>query len=187
MKITVNAGHYPGKDSGAVNKQTGLQEANVAKDIANKVCRYLTAVGYEVLFIQENELYQIADASNLFGSDLFVSIHCNAAVDEFAQGAETWFNNGSVKGRKLAICIQDQIINSIKYPNGQKFVNRGIKNAIPGTNGLYVLNNTYCPAVLVETAFISNTDDEQLLADDSERDKFAAAIARGITDFVGGM
>jgi N-acetylmuramoyl-L-alanine amidase len=184
MKITVNAGHYPGKDSGAVNKQTGLQEANVAKYIANKVCGYLTAVGYEVLFVQENELYQIADASNLFGSDLFVSIHCNAAVDEFAQGAETWFNNGSAKGRELATCIQDQIVNSIKHPNGENIVDRGIKNATPGFNGLYVLSNTDCPAVLVECAFISNIEDECMLADINKRTELAKAISRGVTDYV---
>ena len=38
------------------------------------------------------------------------------------------------------------------------------------------------PAVLVETAFISNTDDAKLLVD--REDDFARAIARGITDFV---
>ncbi|MCC5465529.1 N-acetylmuramoyl-L-alanine amidase family protein [Pelosinus baikalensis] len=186
MRIVCNAGHYPGLDSGAVG-QTGLQEAIVAADIAQKVCKYLTVVGYEVLFVQENELYQITNASNRFGADLFVSIHCNAAGNESAQGAETWFNNGSVKGRELATCIQDQIVNSIKYPNGENIVDRGIKKATPGINGLYVLSNTNCPAVLVETAFISNADDEQLLADDIKRNQFAAAISRGVTDYVGGM
>jgi N-acetylmuramoyl-L-alanine amidase len=174
MKITTNAGHYPGKDSGAVG-QTGLQEANVAKDIANKVCGYLSAVGYEVLFIQENELYQITDASNLFGSDLFLSIHCNAATNTEAKGTETFYSVGSVEGKKLAQCIQSQIINDLGT------VDRGLK-----TNNLYVTRNTNCPAVLIETAFISNTEDECMLSDESKRDQFAAAIARGITDYVGG-
>jgi len=185
MKICINAGHYPGKDSGAVG-QTGLQEAIVAEEIAHKVCGYLTAVGYEVLFVQENELYQITNASNRFGADLFISIHCNAASNESAQGAETWFNNGSAKGRELATCIQDQIVNSIKYPNGENIVDRGIKNATTGVNGLYVLSNTDCPAVLVECAFISNTEDECILADKKQRDELARAISRGITDYVGG-
>lgn len=46
---------------------------------------------------------------------------------------------------------------------------------------MYVLTNTDMPAVLVELAFISNESDEQLLADN--RDDFARAIARGITDY----
>jgi len=174
MQICINAGHYPGKDSGAVG-QTGLQEAIVAEEIAHKVCGYLTAVGYETLFVQENELYQITDASNAFGADIFVSIHCNAAENREAKGTETYHVNGSVGGKQLAACIQDQIIDSLGT------FDRGIKTA-----GFYVIKNTDCPAVLIETAFISNTEDECILADKKQRDELARAISRGITDYVGG-
>jgi N-acetylmuramoyl-L-alanine amidase len=172
MKITVNAGHYPGLDSGAVG-QTGLQEAEVATDIAQKVCEYLTAVGYEVLFVQENELYQITNASNRFGADLFVSIHCNAAENTNAKGTETFYSSGSAEGEKLAQCIQSQIINSLGT------VDRGLK-----TNSLYVTHNTDCTSVLVECAFISNVEDECMLADINKRDELAKAISRGVTDYV---
>ena len=180
MKITINGGHYPGKDSGAVG-ETRLQEAVVARDIMKRVSCFLRAVGYEILEVQENELYQITDASNSFGADLFVSIHCNAAGNTDAKGTETWYCNGSAGGMKLATCIQSQIIKAIGT------VDRGIKNATPHVNGLYVLTNTDAVAVLVETAFISNADDEALLSNEGKRDQFAAAIARGITDYVGGM
>lgn len=46
---------------------------------------------------------------------------------------------------------------------------------------LCVLENTVMPAVLVETAFISNDSDAQLLM--NNLDDFARAIACGITDF----
>ena len=180
MRITINGGHYPGEDSGAVGA-AGLQEAVVARDIMQRVSGYLRNVGYDVLKVQENELYQITDTSNAFGADLFVSIHCNAAANTEAKGTETWYCNGSVGGERLATYIQSQIINTIGT------VDRGIKNATPHVNGLYVLSNTDAVAVLVETAFISNVDDEALLADESKRDQFSAAIARGITDYVGGM
>ena len=58
---------------------------------------------------------------------------------------------------------------------------RGIKGAVPGKNGLYVLSNTDAVAVLVETAFIDNAEDEVLLR--TKQNEFARAIARGITDF----
>lgn len=174
MKITINGGHCPGQDSGAVGV-TGLQEAIVVRYIMKRTAYYLRAVGYEVLEVQKNELRQITDASNNFGADLFVSIHCNAATNAEARGTETFYSAGSDKGGKLAQCIQNQIINSLGT------VNRGLK-----TNNLYVTKNTDCPAVLVETAFISNPDDEALLANESKRDQFAAAIARGVTDYVGG-
>lgn len=180
MKITINGGHYPGEDSGAVGA-TGLQEAVVVRDIMYKTANYLRDVGYEILEVQENELYQITYASNAFGADLFVSIHCNAAANTEAKGTETWYCNGSPGGMKLATCIQSQIIKAIGT------VDRGVKNATPHVNGLYVLSNTDAIAVLVETSFISNADDEALLADESKREQFSAAIARGVTDYVGGM
>lgn len=173
MRIACNAGHYPGLDSGAVGA-TGLQEAEVAKDIAHKVCGYLTAVGYETLFVQENELYQITNAANAFESDIFISIHCNAAENTDAKGTETFHVNSSTEGKQLAQCVQNQIINSLGT------VDRGIKTA-----NFYVTINTECPAILIETAFISNVEDECILADEKQRTELARAISRGITDYIG--
>jgi N-acetylmuramoyl-L-alanine amidase len=176
MRCTINAGHCPGLDSGAVG-QTGLQEANVAKDISLLVCKYLNNVGYQTQFVQDNELQNICDISNVFESDLFVSIHCNAAESREAQGTETFCMAEDSAGGRLARCIQSQVVNSLGT------VDRGVKVG----SGLYVIKHTDCTAVLVETAFISNPEDEALLLDDSKIDQFASAIARGITDYVGGM
>lgn len=54
-------------------------------------------------------------------------------------------------------------------------VDRGVK-----IERFFVLRNTDCPAVLVECAFISNSDDEALLASEQGKDGFARAIARGL-------
>lgn len=45
-----------------------------------------------------------------------------------------------------------------------------------------MLRETDMPAVLVETAFITNEEDVQLLM--NRKDEFARAIARGVTDYV---
>lgn len=172
MKITINGGHYPGRDSGAVG-HTGLQEADVTRDMMKRVADYLRAVSLDVLEVQENILSQITNASNEFGADLFVSIHCNAAVNEKAKGTETYCYTQGGASEKLATCIQQQIVSHLGT------INRGVK-----IGNFYVLRLTDCPAVLVETAFISNKDDEALLADDNMRDQFSAAIARGVTDYL---
>lgn len=172
MKITINGGHYPGLDPGAVGA-TGLQEAIVVQGIMNSVAGYLRVVGYDVLEVQKNELYDITDQSNNFGADLFISIHCNAAASTAARGTETYCYQWGSEGAVLAQCIQSQIIRSLNT------VDRGVKTA-----NFQVLRETDCPAVLVETAFISNAEDEKLLADAVKRDDFARAIARGITDYV---
>jgi N-acetylmuramoyl-L-alanine amidase len=172
MKITINGGHYPGRDSGAVGP-TGLRESDVNCDLMSRVANYLRAIDCDVLEVQENTLSQITDASNRFGADLFISIHCNAAVDTNAKGTETYCYELGSDSEKLADCIQQQIVSSIGT------VDRGVKSG-----NFYVLRITNCTAVLVETAFISNKNEETLLADEAKRDQLAAAIARGITDYL---
>ena len=105
-------------------------------------------------------------------ADLFVSIHCNAAGNLSAHGTEVECYRLNSSAASLAQCIQDQIVNSLGT------LDRGVKE-MPQ---LIVLKHTNMPAVLVETAFISNDDDANLLA--NNQDDFARAIARGITDYV---
>lgn len=168
MKIFINPGHDPQLDPGAC--ANGLHEADVALKIGRRVENYLRAVGYEVKLFQYDGLHEICADANAWGADLFVSIHCNAADNLAAHGTETFFSYGSAGGRALAEKIQNQLTQSL--PLG----NRGVQEA-----GFAVLVGTEMPAVLVETAFISNPDDAKLLVD--REDDFARAIARGITDF----
>ena len=173
MKIFINPGHG-GNDTGACGH--GLIERDVARDIGKLVKSYLCAVGYEVVLFQFDGLQQICDAANAYGADLFVSIHCNAGG---GSGTESFYYEFSSLGKKLANCIQRQVVSSLGT------LDRGLKTKISGSNGkpcdIYVLKNTTMPAVLVETAFIDNARDADLLR--NRQDDFARAIARGISDF----
>ncbi|WP_215828320.1 N-acetylmuramoyl-L-alanine amidase family protein [Pelorhabdus rhamnosifermentans] len=174
MKIFVNPGHAPNgePDAGACNSETGLRECDVVASIGPLVASYLEKVGYEVQVLQDDSLSSICSAANDWMADLFVSIHCNSAENDLVKGGETYKYYGSVEGGKLANCIQNQLVKSLPI------VDRGVKEA-----GFYVIKNTNMTACLVETAFISNADDEKLLADSATQDKIAGAIARGITDY----
>ena len=178
MKVFLNPGHAPNgePDPGAVNEETGLRECDVAKNVADLVAYYLNAAGVSTDVLQSDSLGEISQAANDSGADLFISIHCNSAEAAAATGTETWACAGSSAGHALAACIQNQIVDALGT------VDRGVKTATPGVNGLYVLTNTDAPAVLVELAFISNDDDEQLL--EEKQDDFARAIARGVTDYI---
>lgn len=176
MKIFVNPGHCPGVDSGAVNANSGMQEADVALAVGNLVAYYLERAGCEVQLLQSDNLMYDGDgpcvcaSANSWPADLFVSIHCNAASSD-ASGTEVEIMPGSDGSIRLGGCIQRQIVDSLHT------VDRGLKER----PNLCVLKNTDMPAVLVEMAFISNDSDAQLLAD--RQDDFARAIARGITDY----
>ena len=168
----INPGHG-GSDPGAVSYKTGLEEAVVATKVAELAAKYLTTAGVYTSVFQYDGLAEICDAANASGADVFVSIHCNSAGNASAQGTETWYYQGSTTSKKLANCIQKQLIASLPVTD------RGLKT----TTGLYVLKYTDMPACLVELAFISNDYDESLLASEKWRDEMAKAIARGVTDF----
>ena len=168
MKVFLNAGHAPdgNPDPGACGY--GLRECDVAKNVADLVAGYLGAAGVEVVGnLQSDSLHEVVSASN----------RVDAACNGMAQGTEVWHYYGSGEGEKLAQCIQNQIVDALGT------VDRGVKGAKPGVNGLYVLSNTDAVAVLVELAFIDHAGDAELLR--SQQDEFARAIARGVTDYEG--
>ncbi|MBS5519795.1 MAG: N-acetylmuramoyl-L-alanine amidase [Acidaminococcus intestini] len=180
MKVYINPGHDQKYDSGAVNPTTGLRECDVALKIGSAVKDYLEAAGCECRLLQSDNLYYdsayadrsvaVCEDANEWSADVFVSIHCNA-FNGMARGTETLCYNHMSDGGNLAQCIQNQIVGALGT------VDRGVKER----NDLIVLRRTGMPAVLVETAFIDNADDVQLLV--GRQDEFARAIARGVTDY----
>lgn len=177
MKVFLNPGHAPDgyPDPGAVNSETGLRECDVALAVGKSAASYLNAAGVETELLQFNSLEEICEAANTSDADIFLSIHCNAAEAEEANGTETWACAGSYCGSMLASYIQSQLVDALDTTD------RGVKIATPGVNGLYVLTNTDMPAVLVELAFITNPGDEEILA--NAQDALAGAVARGVTDY----
>lgn len=177
-KVFINPGHDITYDSGAVNQNSGLREADVAAAIGVKLAEYLQAAGVEVEILQSDNLYFdssyplpcVCQRANDMQADIFISLHCNAATGD-AQGTETLIlNNSCTAAANLANYIQSQIVDNLGT------IDRGIKER----PNLIVLKHTDMPAVLVEMAFIDNETDSELLA--NKQDAFAAAIARGVTD-----
>jgi N-acetylmuramoyl-L-alanine amidase len=179
LKITVNAGHGA-TDPGAIG-QNGLEERDVTKAVALLVCDLLKAQGHEVQFIQSDSLADICDLSNEWQSDVFLSIHCNAAENPAANGFEVWTSFGETKADELAECIYTEML---ALPlNGRKDTSDGDSDK---ECGFYVLRYTDCLAALIELAFISNAREEALLASPDFQNQCAEAIVNGIKNY-GGM
>lgn len=180
MRVFLNPGHDRDYDSGAVNAD-GTRECDIAWEVGTKAKAYLEAAGCECQIMQSDNLNWDSDyadrqdaavcpTANEWPADIFVSLHCNAANTQ-AQGTEVEIYSAGGASELLAHCIQDQIVDSLGT------VDRGVKE-MPQ---LIVLKHTDMPAVLVELAFIDNDEDCGLLK--SKTDEFAAAVARGVTDF----
>lgn len=183
MKVFINPGHDKVYDSGAKNDVLGIRECDIAYVIGALVEKYLNNVGIEIKSLQSDNLCNdtdyyndrpiaVCDLANNWGADLFISIHCNSFNNSEARGTEVEVFSFNTEAHKLATCIQNQIVNSLNT------VNRGVKEY----PSLKVLKHTTMPAVLVETAFISNMEDAKKLI--KRKDDIARAIARGVTDYM---
>ena len=192
MKVAIDPGHAGRNiDPGAVNGTTGLQEADVALVISRLVEKYLLAVGYEVKLTrteweqaETDELSYRTALANDWGADIFISLHCNSAANRSAEGYEVWTSPGNTLGDKLATCIYGQIAAEFPDRAGRTDYSDGDPDK---ESRFYVLVHSDAPACLVEMAFISNDAEAALLLDAAWQDRYARAIARGVTDYFAAM
>ena len=179
MKIFLDAGHSSGGgDTGA--EGFNLKEQNITFGIVILLAKKLSDVGFDIMVSRENagdvlgtnastSLSKRASLANTWGADVFISIHCNASTNNTANGTEVYTFNTSSKALPLAKKIQSKIVEILGTAD------RGTKTA-----NFAVLRETAMPAVLVETAFISNKEDSDKLR--TRQADFADAIFMAVCD-----
>lgn len=182
--IVLDPGHG-GSDPGAIGA-SGLQEKAVTLDIAKRTAEYLRQKGANVILTREDDtfvdLYPRPEVANNAGAQVFVSIHINSSVSREPGGTSTYYirpanaPGGSqrliTEGASLAGKIQKTLA------GGLGLRNIGVLNA-----NYAVLRASLVPAALVEVAFISNANEENMLKTDEFREKTARLIADGIAAY----
>jgi N-acetylmuramoyl-L-alanine amidase len=214
LLVMLDPGHG-GEDEGA-RGHGGLLEKSVTLDLAKLLAKQLRAAGMEARLTRSDDsyvpLWDRAQGADLFislhlnaaptrqarGSEVyFLSM---GAGDRMAAELAAVENAGTRSGQdqdpdrvvadilndmsqkaflqdseRLAVAIQAQL-NQL-----QGIQQRGVKQA-----PFVVLRGAAMPAVLVETAFISNPREEAKLGDLQFRTRVAQAIARGVRRFFAG-
>lgn len=171
-KIFLDAGHG-GKDPGAVGN--GLKEKDIVLSMVLKLGKILSDAGFEISYSRKTDVFiglnERSNMANNINVDLFVSIHNNASDNILAKGTEcfTYYSAGT-STKELSASIAKSIATNLGI------INRGHKEA-----GFAVLKNSEMPAILIETAFISNSSDAILLKDN--QDDFVNAIAQQIIKY----
>ena len=112
------------------------------------------------------------------GADVVVSIHLNMFSQSKYYGAQTFYMKNSEEGKKLAKCIQDQLLS---------ILNRGNTRQIKDSDQYLILKASSAPTVLVECGFLSNPKEEKLLKTDEYQEKIAWAIYSGIISYFAGQ
>ena len=182
--LVLDAGHG-GSDTGAVGPD-GVTEASVTLAVTRDVRDILQQSGARVVMTRDADVDvygpYASDRQELQarvnvgayspGTELFVSIHCNAFSNPGAHGMETYYYPKTDADERLAALLNEELAAA-----GGLF-NRGVKEA-----NFYVMKHSSMPASLIELGFITNPREEALLASEEYQKKIALAIARGIGRF----
>lgn len=177
VRIVVDPGHG-GRDPGAIGIG-GLQEKQAVLDISLQLAALLRRQGADVVLTRDDDTFISLDGrttlANRLNATAFVSVHANSAGINRpdVNGLETYYHQS---GGRMAQAVHGSIIQAFPYMR-----NRGVRTA-----RFYVLRHSRMPSILVETGFVTGSQDAALLSNPSWRSQMAWAIARGVINYLNG-
>ncbi|NSW89547.1 MAG: N-acetylmuramoyl-L-alanine amidase [Firmicutes bacterium] len=190
--IVIDPGH--GGIDGGANKD-GILEKEINLSISKKLRILLEQKGYKVIMTREEDVsldsldnssrsrhqrdlnarVNIINSSN---AQLFLSIHVNCNLKKpTTDGSIVFYSDKFWQNKVLAYCIQRSLNGMIV--NGKK---RTIHD--PQQANFFILSYSNVPGVIVETAFISNTEERKLLTKEEFREEIAKAISNGVERYL---
>ncbi len=131
--------------------------------------------------IPYDDLQSRCDMANKYGADIFISIHCDANTSSSPKGTATYRNYDNETDRvlsaRLAELVQDGMMEATKPYYTME--DDGTRAA-----GFYVVRWTNMPAILIESAFLSNAYERSLLLDPTFRARLGNGIVDGVEAFL---
>lgn len=168
-RIYIDPGHG-GHDSGSIPIEGMKSEAQINKEMANKVAAILRERGANVQVTETTNYVSLSSRvsmSQSFSPHLFISLHQNSATSPKVQGTEVWFFN------PYSEIYADKISQGIAGALGTR--DRGEKYG-----WYYVTTHMEFPAVLIEHGFLSNVTEYDKLKNDDYQNQIALATANAI-------
>lgn len=177
MHIWIDAGHG-GKDPGAISHDRQFLEKDQTLGVATRLQRiliekkftaYMTRSGNDYVTLQKRVSHTKED-------DIFISIHFNASQSHRGEGFESFSKTkADYKTTMLHFMVHESLRNlNSKYD----LKDRGKKTA-----DFYVLENSKCPAVLIELLFIDNKTDMQKILNTDYYNQVATTIADAVVQY----
>jgi N-acetylmuramoyl-L-alanine amidase len=185
IKIFIDQGHNPPGSPNGGATGNGIEEAVVTynvgsalRDLLSKDPRFEVRVSRPTPTTSlgtnsSSSLRERVRLANEWPADWFISIHVNSNPDPSINGTEVYIHRYNTQPQYMA----QQIMNGITEMVGTK------NNGIIARPSLFVLRRTSMPALLVELAYLSNTDDAVKLRDNQQQ--FAQGIYNGILRYFG--
>ena len=173
--------------SGTAGKTSGLNEYELNLTVALKLEEELKSRGYQVLMVRTAHDVDISNSerakvANDAGADAFVRIHANGSEDTSVKGAMTICQtkanpyNGNLyqQSKDLATFILDELVAAAGCE----------KRRVWETDTMSGINWCQVPATIVEMGYMSNPEEDALMATEEYQDKLVQGIANGIDRFL---
>ena len=178
--IVIDPGHG-GIDIGAVGVN-GVLEKDIVLSVAKKIDSLNTHLyndQFEIFLTRyRDKLISLGDRTELakrLNADIFISVHCNQAVNKKAIGIEVYVNEKQKCYSKSSFILANVLQRELNYKIG--FKSRGVKTAnfqvLRETTGSYT-------AVLLELGFLSSADEAEHLTNEEKHNGIALAMLESI-------
>lgn len=177
--IVIDPGHG-GSDRGAM--RNGTSEADLTLDMAKRLRDILVARGWQVRMTRStdvdvfapndsarDELQARVNVANNAGARMFVSIHVNSFINSGPSGTTTYYS------KPVDVPLAQTMERNLS--------SLGTKDDGTVKSHLYVTTHSSMPAILIETAFLSNPSDYEKLVSNDWRQRVAQGIADGIDQY----
>jgi len=175
ITVVIDAGHGGEKDPGARGTD-GSFEKDLALAFAKKVKELNNNNDIEIILTRDEDIYmtpiQRVEFTKSKNADLYISFHVDgepATKNIKRSGMSFWVSkdeyNNSVKSKILASALFNEFNNNY----GLK-INGGINQR---QKGIWTLKANECPAVIIETGFITNSTDVAYLKTEAAKETIA--------------
>ena len=171
---------------GTQGVSTGIPEYQLVLDLSLQLQSVLETRGYEVIQIRTSNDVNISNVersqiANNLGADAFIRVHANGDKDSNVNGALTICQtpnnpyNGNLYSqcRALASCVLDELVNSTGCN----------RKSVWETDTMTGINWSQVPVTIVEVGYMSNPQEDELMATPEYQALIVEGIANGIDRF----